>query len=512
MSFPWLTVMILLPVAGALGVLLLPRTSPVLAKQVALGVSLVTLALGIAMALQYEPDGGMQFTETHEWIASFGAFYAVGVDGVGLTLVMLTVILTPVVLLASWNDGDHGRWSTNAFFAWMLGLQGLAIGVFAATDVFLFYVFFEATLIPVYFLVGGYGGADRARAAVKFLLYSLAGGLIMLAAVIGLYVESAKTAGGPTYLVSELAKIDFGTDVGRWLFLGFFVAFAIKAPMFPVHTWLPDTTANATPGTSVMLVSVLDKIGTFGMIRFCLELFPEASKWATPAVVVLAVISVVYGALMAIGSKNIPRVIAYTSVSHFGFIVLGIFVMNSQGLSGANLYMFNHGLATAALFLVTGFLITRRGSAMVDDFGGVEKVAPVLAGFFLISGLASLSLPGLSPFISEFLVIVGTFSYSEVAAAFAVSAIVLAAIYILYLYQRTMTGPPVEAVRGMKDLGTREIAALAPVLLLVVLLGFYPKPLLSVINPSVDHTMSQLGEHDPAPTVTEATTPEGAHE
>jgi NADH-quinone oxidoreductase subunit M len=442
----------------------------------------------------------------------------VGVDGIGLTLVLLTLILTPVVLLASWHDADPSagsgtgpRWSPNAFFAWILAMEGLAVGVFAATDVFLFYVFFEATLIPIYFLVGGYGGAGRARAAVKFLLYSLAGGLIMLASVIGLYVESAKSSGGATYLVSELAKIDFGTDTGRWLFLGFFIAFAIKAPMFPVHTWLPDTTQNATPGTSVLLVSVLDKIGTFGMIRFCLELFPEASRWATPVVVTLAVISIIYGALMAIGSNNIPRLIGYTSVSHFGFIVLGIFVMNSQGLSGANLYMFNHGLSTAALFLVTGFLITRRGSALISDFGGVERVAPVLAGVFLIAGLSSLSLPGLSPFVSEFLVIVGAFAHSQVAAAFAVSGIVLAAIYILLMYQRTMTGPIRAEVTGMRDLGTREIAALAPVLLLIVVLGFFPKPLLSIINPSVDHTMSQVDKQDPAPTVAEQS-PEGAHQ
>jgi NADH-quinone oxidoreductase subunit M len=524
-DFPWLSVLIAVPIVGAVVVQALPRRANAAApKQIALGFSLVTLVLGLVMASRYESDGGMQFTEQHEWIKTCGAHYAVGVDGIGLTLVLLTLILTPVVLLASWNDADPStgagtdgglrpepRWSTNAFFAWMLAMEGLAVGVFSATDVFLFYVLFEATLIPIYFLVGGYGGADRARAAVKFLLYSLAGGLIMLAAVIGVYVESAKTSGGATYLVSELAKLDFGTDTERWLFVGFFVAFAIKAPMFPVHTWLPDTTQNATPGTSVLLVSVLDKIGTFGMIRFCLELFPEASRWATPVVVTLAVISVIYGALMAIGSDNIPRLIGYTSVSHFGFIVLGIFVMNSQGLSGANLYMFNHGLSTAALFLVTGFLISRRGSALISDFGGVEKVAPVLAGVFLVSGLSSLSLPGLSPFVSEFLVIVGAFAHSEVAAAFAVSGIVLAAIYILLMYQRTMTGPTREEVRGMPDLGTREIVALAPVLVLIVVLGFFPKPLLSVINPSVDHTMSQVDKHDPAPTVAEKT-PEGAHE
>lgn len=514
MSFPWLTVLLATPIAGAVVVAALPARSPALAKQLSLAVSLLTLGLGAVMALQYKTDGGMQFTVDREWIKPFGAHYALGVDGIGLTLVLLTVILTPVVILASWDDADGGRWSPKAFFAWMLALEGMSIGVFAATDVFLFYVFFEATLIPVYFLIGGFGGAQRARAAVKFLLYSLAGGLIMLASVIGLYVESAKTATGPSYLLSDLAGLDFSTNVGRWLFLGFFVAFAIKAPMFPVHTWLPDTTENATPGTSVLLVSVLDKIGTFGMIRFCLELFPEASKWATPTVVVLAVISIVYGAFMAIGSDNIPRLIAYTSVSHFGFIVLGIFVMNSQGLSGSTLYMFNHGLSTAALFLVTGFLISRRGSALISDFGGVEKVAPVLAGVFLVAGLSSLSLPGLSPFVSEFLVIVGAFAHSKVAAAFAVTGIVLAAIYILLMYQRTMTGPTRPEVATIPDLRVREIVALAPVLVLIVLLGFFPKPLLSLINPSVDHTMGRVGQVDPPPTVVSghAASPEGAQE
>ncbi len=508
-DFPVLSVMLAVPMIGAVVLALAPaRTSDKAVKTAALAVSVLTLAIGIALAIAYKPDGGMQFTETHQWISSFGAHYALGVDGIGLSLVMLTAILTPVVLLASWNDAEGGRWSVKAFFAWMLALEALSIGVFAATDVFLFYVFFEATLIPVYFLVGGYGGPRRAKAAMKFLIYSLLGGLIMLAAVIGLYVESAQDGGGGSYLLSDLTGLDLSTGVGRWLFLGFFIAFAIKAPMVPVHTWLPDTTEQATPGTSVLLVSVLDKIGTFGMIRFCLELFPEASKWATPTVVVLAVISIIYGAFMAIGSDNIPRLIAYTSVSHFGFMVLGIFVLNSQGLAGASLYMFNHGLSTAALFLVTGFLISRRGSARISDFGGVEKVAPVLAGLFLVAGLSSLSLPGLSPFVSEFLVTVGAFAHNKVLAAFAVTGIIWAAIYILLMYQRTMTGPTRDEVAGMKDLNRREVTALAPLVLLIVVLGFFPKPLLSVINPAVDHTMTRVGVHDAAPTVAE----EGAHE
>lgn len=502
-SLPLLTILLVVPLVGALVVALLPaRAAAGAPKVVALAVSVVTLALGVGLAVAYDPDAGPQFGEEVEWIGLFGAHYALALDGVGLALVLLTLVLTPVVMVASWHDGDEGRWGAKGMFAWILALEGLSLGVFLAVDVFLFYVFFEATLIPVYFLVAGYGGPDRVRAAVKFLLYSLAGGLVMLASVVGLYAVSG-SAGEPTYLVSELAQLDIGTWAGRWMFLGFFVAFAIKAPMFPVHTWLPDTTQNATPGTSVLLVSVLDKVGTFGMIRFCLEIFPEASRWATPVVVGLAIVSILYGALMAIGSDDIMRLIAYTSVSHFGFIVLGIFVMNSQGLSGANLYMFNHGLSTAMLFLVGGYLVSRRGSQRIGDFGGVEKVAPVLAGLFLVAGLSSLALPGLSPFVSELLVIVGAFVWSPWAGALAVVGIVLAAIYVLWLYQRTMTGPVREGVTGMRDLRPREVAAVAPLVVLILVLGFYPQPLLDVINPAVDATMSQVGTTDPQPAVTE---------
>ncbi len=501
MSFPWLTTSLLVPLVGAVVVALLPKTGD-LAKKVAFGFSLATLVPVAAVGIGFDPHGARyQFVEDHTWIRAFGAHYAVGVDGIGLTLLLLTAVLAPVVILASWNDGGLGRWSENAFFAWMLGLEGLALGVFASLDVFLFYVLFEATLIPIYFLIGGFGGPKRSYAAVKFLLFSLLGGLLMLASVVGLYVVSARTPGGPTYLLTQLSQIHIGLVTGRWLFLGFFVAFAIKAPMFPVHTWLPDATDEATPGTSVLLVSVLDKIGTFGMIRFCLGLFPEASKWATPVVLVLAVVSVLYGGLLAIGQKSIPRLIAYTSVSHFGFIVLGIFVLNSYGQTGSTLYMFNHGLSTAALFLVTGFLIKRRGSRFIGDFGGVEKVAPVLAGLFLVAGLSSLSLPGLSPFVSEFLVLVGTFVHNWWYAAFAVLGIVLAALYILLMYQRTMTGPTRPEITGMKDLNVREVVALAPLVLLIVLLGFYPRPLTSIINPAVGHTLAQAGAHDPKPDV-----------
>jgi NADH-quinone oxidoreductase subunit M len=500
-SFPWLSLAVALPLVGAFVVALLPKRSAALPKLVALGFSLATLAVVAYVAIAFDVGGDRyQFTETHDWIRTFGAHYAVGVDGIGLTLLLMTVILSPVVMLASWYDGDRGRWGSGAFFGWLLALEGLSVLVFAATDVFLFYVVFEATLIPIYFLIGGFGGSGRSRAAVKFLLYNLFGGLLMLASVVGLYVVSSD-AGAPSYLLSELSRVPMDRDVARWLFVGFFVAFAIKAPMVPVHTWLPDAAEQGTPGTSVMMVAILDKIGTFGMIRFCLGLFPEASRWATPVVLVLAVLSVLYGALAAIGQDSIPRLIAYTSVSHFGFIVLGIFVFNTYGQSGSTLYMFNHGMSTAALFLIAGYLIKRRGSPLISDYGGVEKVAPVLAGTFLLAGLSSLSLPGLAPFVSEFLVLLGAFAHDWWWGVAAVLGIVLAALYILLMVQRTMTGPTRPEIVGMRDLNVREVVAIAPLLALIVVLGFFPKPLTSIVNPAVADTLQEVGVRDPAPAV-----------
>ncbi|HEY0696073.1 MAG TPA: NADH-quinone oxidoreductase subunit M, partial [Kribbella sp.] len=287
MNIGWLTLTLLLPLVGALVTMAVPKTKALLAKQVAVGFSVLTLALTIVIAVGYQRNGPADYQESRTWIKAFGAHYALGLDGIGLVLVVLTALLTPIVLIASWNDAKTGRWSEKSFFAWVLGLEALSIGVFAATDVFLFYVLFEATLIPMYFLIGGFGGPQRSYAAVKFLLYSLLGGLLMLASVVGLYVVSARH-GDPSYLLSDLSKVGMSQNTERWLFLGFFFAFAVKAPMVPFHTWLPDAAAEATPGTSVLLVGVLDKIGTFGMIRFCLGLFPNASQWATPVVLVLA--------------------------------------------------------------------------------------------------------------------------------------------------------------------------------------------------------------------------------
>ena len=519
-SVPWLTIAGAIPLAGAILLAVIPGlpangaeadrvARDLLAKRLALGFSVLTLIWFIVMAVQFKPSGpDYQFTQTVSWIPEFGVHYAVGVDGIALVLIGMSVVLIPVVMLASWHDADAGaaglprKGSVKSYFALMLVLETMMIGVFAATDVFLFYVFFEAMLIPMYFMIGSYGVGKRQYAAVKFLLYSLAGGLLMLAAVIALYVfssRSAVTGHHGTFLLSQLIHVPIDPAAQKWLFLGFFVAFAIKAPLFPFHTWLPDAAASAQPGGAVLLVGVLDKVGTFGMIRYCLELFPSASKYFTPLVLTLAVIGILYGALVAIGQQDLKRLLAYTSVSHFGFIALGIFAMTSQGQSGATLYMVNHGFSTGALFILAGFMISRRGSTRIADYGGMQKVAPMLAGLFLISGLSALSLPGLSTFVGEFLVLVGTFSRYKVAAVLATLGIILAAFYILWMYQRTMNGPTASEVEGLPDLKPRELWAVVPLVALIIAMGIYPKPVLDVINPAVHQTMVQVHMTDPTP-------------
>ena len=532
-NFPWLTVAGAIPLAGAIVVGLTPgRSAPggeadrrardQLVKVITLVVTLITLAWTVVMAFQFKLSHAphFQFAQTYSWIPQFGVHYAVGVDGIALVLILMSTILMPVVVLASWNDPDGTAGpdgapppprSAKTYFAMMLVLETMMIGVFAATDVFLFYVFFEAMLIPMYFMIGSYGVGQRQYAAVKFLLYSLLGGLLMLVAVIALYVYSAR-AGHGTFLFSQLENLALSPTASKWLFLGFFVAFAIKAPLWPFHTWLPDAAASAQPGAAVLLVGVLDKVGTFGMIRYCLELFPSAAHYFTPLVIVLAVAGILYGAVVAIGQADLKRLIAYTSVSHFGLITLGIFVMTSQGQSGATLYMVNHGFATGALFLLAGFMIARRRSSLIADYGGVQKVAPVMAGLFLIAGLAGLALPGLSTFVSEFLVLIGTFTRYQAAAVLATVGIILAAIYILWMYQRTMTGPVRPELADMPDLRPRELWAVVPLIVLIIGLGVFPQPVLKIINPAVQQTLTQVHSHDPVPRhpVT-ATGHEGSH-
>ncbi len=492
-TFPWLTALGVLPLLGSIVVALLPRAQHTLAKQVALAVSALTLLLTVVMALQFQGDSTepFQFVESYPWIPTFGINYSVGVDGIGLVLIALAATLVPIVIIAGWNDvqEDDGG-SVKGYFALVLVLEALMIGVFSATDLFLFYVYFEVMLIPVYFLIGRYGGPQRAYAAVKFLIYSLVGGLFMLASLIGLWVVSRDETGQGTFDYLSLVELNIDPNTQKLLFLGFFFAFAIKAPLWPFHTWLPDAAAQAKPGTSVLLIGVLDKVGTFGMIRYLLPIFPAASDFYAPVVIGMALIGIFYGGYVALNQNNMKRLFAYSSMSHFGFIALGIFVFTEQGVTGSVVYMVAHGLSTAALFLTAGFLMARfKDSALISSYGGVNKIAPVLAGFFLVASLSSLALPGMVSFTGEFLVILGAFERYMWVGAIATLGIVLTAAYVLRVYQRTMTGPLNPDLPQFADLKAREITALVPIAVLTIALGIMPAPILNVINPAVERTL-----------------------
>ncbi|MET8083910.1 NADH-quinone oxidoreductase subunit M [Micromonospora sp. NPDC005237] len=500
-NFPFLSVLTVAPLVGALVVAFLPRHRPELAKQVAFVWSLLVLVLSVVMWVSFNAGGDrFQFRESYSWIPNWGVSFTFAADGIALVMLMLIAVLVPLVILASWHDAESSKRSIPVYFALLLILESTMIGVFAAADVFLFYVFFEVMLVPMYFLIGSYGGHQRQYAAVKFFLYSLVGGLFMLAAVIGLWV-----VGGKTFDWQALSQVDISTGTERWLFLGFFLAFAIKAPFFPFHTWLPDAGGAAPAGAAALLVGVLDKVGTFGILRYCLPLFPEASKWFAPWALALGVIGIIYAALLAVGQNDLKRLVSYTSIAHFGFIGVGIFAFTTQAGTGAVLYMLNHGLATGLLFLVVGMLISRRGSSLISDFGGAGKLVPVLAGVLFFAGLASLALPGTAPFISEFLVLIGTFTVNKPVAVIATVGIILAAAYVLWMVQRTTQGtlnPALTEVDGMRrDLNLREKVVVAPLVALIVLLGFYPKPVTDVINPAVQATMDDIGRTDPAPSV-----------
>jgi NADH-quinone oxidoreductase subunit M len=525
-----LPLLFLVPLLGSCAVAPL-RDNAKAAKATALLFALVELALTVLTWFSYSvahaASTRFQLVFDAPWIPAFGTRITLGVDGISLVLIALVAVLVPIVMGSSWADKlPEGR-SAAGFFGLLLATQATLIGVFAATDVFLFYVFFEAMLVPMYFLVGRFGGPRRQYAAVKFFLYSLLGGLIMLASVIGLYVVSAdRLPSGGTFSWAALRQLagSVPESVQIWLFLGFFVAFAIKAPLVPLHTWLPDAGAEAPVGAGVLLVGVLDKVGTFGFLRYCLPLFPAASRALAPLVLVLSVIGIIYGALLAVGQNDMKRFVAYTSIAHFGFIGLGIFAFSSQAQSGAVLYMVNHGITTGMLFIAVGMLISRGNSRLISDYGGVAKLTPGLAGAFLIAGLASLALPGTNSFVSEFLVLIGSFPREPVYTIIATVGIIFAALYVLWVYQRVFQGPvrgnavmasvsgpgtvadPASAVgvarTAFADLTKREIGVLTPLVVLVLLLGFFPGPVLDVINPTVTATMHEVGLPDPVGGVT----------
>ena len=509
-----LVTLLILPLVGAVLVAFL-RADNRAAKLTALGISLVELVLAALALVNYQPGTKvrLQFSSSIDWIAQFGVHLSFGVDGIALVMVAVIALLVPIVIGAGWTDTAsslNGR-SQSSLLALILVQEAITIGVFSATDVFLFYVLFEIMLIPMYFLIGGFGGERRQYAAVKFFLYSFLGGLLMLASVIGCYALAVTKTGTGSFDWETLVRVVHNAPLSTqiWLFLGFFLAFAIKAPLVPLHTWLPDAAEQAPIGVAVLLVGVLDKVGTFGFLRYCLPMFPDASKALAPLVLILGVLGVLYGSILAAGQRNLKRFIAYVSIAHFGFIAIGIFAFTSQSQVGAVSYMVNHSIATGMLILVIGMVIARGGSTAVADYGGMAKLTPLLAGMFLIAGLSTLSLPGTNSFISEFLVLIGSFVTQPVYSIIATVGMVLAALYVLRLYKRVMQGPlrgkalvsvegPGAATKAkILDLSGREIAVLAPLVALIVLLGVYPKPVLDIVTPSVGATLTSIGVTDP---------------
>jgi len=484
-----LTWLVLLPVLGAVVVMLVPRRRSELVLP--LGTMLSVLPLGLAGYLfaVFEPVAGYQFTEQAVWYEPWGISWSLGVDGISMPLVVMTSLLVPIALAASTSITTRRK----EFVVYTLLLEAGMIGVFLALDLFLFFVFFEVVLVPMYFIIGIWGSERRKYAAIKFFLYTAFGSALMLAAIIALSAIHAAQMGSPSFALQDLMGLELAPSTAGWLFVGFAVAFGIKVPLFPFHTWLPDAHVEAPTAGSVLLAGVLLKLGTYGLMRFNLALFPQTSVDWVPVLAVLAVVGIVYGAVVAIVQPNLKRLVAYSSVSHLGFIVLGTFALTSGGLQGAVIQNVNHGLTTGALFLLVGMIYDRRHTKMIDDFGGLQKVMPVYAGFFLFMAFASIGLPGLNGFVGEFLVLIGSFASLPVYAVIASSGVVLAAIYLLWAYERVFTGVPNrEENRVLADLSAREVGVLVPLAVLVLVLGLYPKVLLNKIEPSTEAILDRI--------------------
>jgi NADH-quinone oxidoreductase subunit M len=491
-AFPYLTVLVLLPAGGAAGVALLgtlPGIRRVVLEWVGIAVTIATLGLAVAVAALFATGtGGFQFVSDHAWAGSaIGVRWYLGVDGISLFLVLLSAVLFPIALA-----GARTRTDARSFIAWMLLLESACLGSFLSLDLMLFFFFFELTLVPAYFIISGWGYARRAYAAVKFFVYTFVGSALLLVSILVLAFLHLHQTGTFTFSLPALAHTHYAGATGILLFLGFTAAFAVKAPIFPFHTWSPDAYAEAPTGGSMVIAAVLAKLGTYGILRFDLRLFPRASVDLAPLMLSLAVAGILYGAVVACAQRDLKRLVAYSSLAQMGFVALGIFAFTAQGLTGGVLLMLNHGIVTAALFLLIGWIYERRQSWQVTELRGLQSPAPVLAGVFTVVMLASIGLPGLNGFVSEFLVLSGTFLTHRWWAVVATAGVVLAALYLLWAYQQVFHGKVDVANSRTRDLSWAERVVIAPLVVVIVFLGVYPQPVLDRITPTVNRLVAEV--------------------
>lgn len=490
-AFPLLSAIIFLPLAGALLLTLLPRKNALLIKLTALFITLLEFALSLPLFFTFnENTAAMQFVEYREWFPEWGITYYLGIDGISVLLVMLTTLLSILCVYCSWEAIEK---RVKEYYVSFLLLETAMLGALCALDLVLFYIFWELMLVPMYLLIGVWGGPKRIYAAIKFFLYTMVGSVLMLLAILAIYFHYGAETGIYTFNVMELYKAGMPLTAQYWLFGAFALSFAIKVPMFPFHTWLPDAHTEAPTAGSVILAGVMLKMGTYGFLRFAIPLFPQAAMAAVPLISILAIIGIIYGALMCIMQTDLKRLIAYSSVSHLGYVMLGIFAFNMQGLEGGIYQMLNHGISTGGLFLIVGMIYERRHTRMIADFGGLSKVMPKLAVFFLIVTLSSIALPGTNGFVGEFLILLGVFRSNIVYAIFAATGVILGAVYMLWMFQRVMFGAITkEENRGLVDISKREISILCVIVFFIFLMGLYPHAFLKKIHVSTADYLKKL--------------------